>query len=310
MNAKTLTIALLMLALPGLVLAQGTGKSRERKEASPFLEGKHKVRRTDYDSIWKFTSFGTKTKYYCNYDYTQFEALCEERNPSYGNFEPVMNFLTRSARTPMRICAIYAVNPAIGNAERKNSLREMARQEALESLQALQKKMKDMQMRNKLQPLVAEVDYRYWQGADYFTTEQTSEPLVKVGLILFFGTKKIDLFPSAADTARSFNNVKFFPNDATVVESYESLMDELANYLKGNDRYEVLLTGHTDNQGTEAYCVGLSRQRAIEVKKKLTMRGVPEYRIEVEAKGSAEPIGDNDTYEGKIANNRVTIKIQ
>ncbi|MDY5969177.1 MAG: OmpA family protein [Bacteroidales bacterium] len=310
MNKKILTITLLALTLPGLALAQGGAKSRERKETSPFLEGRHKVRRTDYDSIWKFTTFGTKEKYYCNFDYTQFASLAEQRSPNYGNFEPVMNFLNRSTRTPMRICAIYAVNPNIGDAAKKNSLKELAKEEALQSLQALQKSMKDRQMKNKLQLFTAEVDYRYWQGADYFANEQPTDPLVKVGLILFFGTKKIDLFPNAADTARTFNNVKFFPNDATVVESYESLMDELAAYLKGNDRYEVLLTGYTDNQGTAAYCEGLSRQRATEVKKKLILRGIPEHRIEVEAKGSANPIGDNDTYEGRIANNRVTIQIQ
>ena len=308
MKTKTWVAALLLLLLPAMTLAQGKG--RGRKEVSPYVEGKQKVRMTDYDSVWKFTTFGTKAKYYCDYDYTQFVPLYEERDPDYGAFTPVMNFLVRSTRTPMRICAIFAVNPAITNAEQKSSLRGAAREEALESLQALQKRMKENQMKNKLQLMVAEVDYRYWQGPDFFSTQQSDDPLIKVGLILYFGTKKVDLFPNAADTARTFNNVKFFPNDATVVESYESLMDELANYLKGNDRYEVLLTGYTDNQGTEAYAVGLSRQRATEVKKKLMLRGIPEYRIEVQAKGSADPIGDNETYEGRIANNRVSIKIQ
>ena len=131
-----------------------------------------------------------------------------------------------------------------------------------------------------------------------------------MGYILYFGTKKVDLFPSAASGAKEFRAVKFFPNDATVVESYEPLMDELAQYLSENERLEVLLRGYTDNSGTDAYCTGLARQRATEIKKKLVARGISEFRVEIEAKGSSDPIGDNDTYEGRIANNRVTITIQ
>ena len=118
------------------------------------------------------------------------------------------------------------------------------------------------------------------------------------------------MFPSAAEGAKTFNDVKFFPNDATVVESYESMMDSLATYMIKNERLEVLLVGYSDNTGTEQYNKGLSRQRAVEIKKKLTLRGVPEYRIEIEAKGSDDPKGDNSTYEGRIENNRVSIRLQ
>ena len=87
------------------------------------------------------------------------------------------------------------------------------------------------------------------------------------------------------------------------------MLDELAEYLNGNDRKSVLLTGYADNQGTDAYIEGISRQRAMEIKKALLMRGVDAARIEIEVKGDADPIGDNATYEGRIENNRVSIKI-
>jgi len=94
------------------------------------------------------------------------------------------------------------------------------------------------------------------------------------------------------------------------VDSWNTMLDELSDYLKENDSKGVLLTGYTDNQGTEEYCMGLSRQRAVEVKKALQMRGIDTNRIDIEAMGDADPIGDNDTYEGRIMNNRVKIKIQ
>lgn len=301
-----LTIAVLIV--PAFAVAQKPKKGG--KEVSPFIEGKQKVRKADYDTVWKFTTFDAKKIYFCDFDYTTIETLTDVRHPDWGTFTPVINYLQSVSRSPMRICAIFAVNPSVTDEGRRKLLVEQGRQEALESLQAYKAWADDKDMRNKLQFNVGQVDYRYWQGNDYFSTEQPGDELIHVGLLLYFGTKKVNLFPSAAEGAKAFSDVKFFPNDATVVESWEPMMDSLATYLQQNERLEVLLVGYSDNTGTEAYNLGLSRQRAVEVKKKLTSRGVNEFRIEIEAKGIADPIGDNSTYEGRIANNRVAIVIQ
>ena len=118
------------------------------------------------------------------------------------------------------------------------------------------------------------------------------------------------IFAPDTATTHTFPDIKFFPNDATLLDSWMPVLDELAEYLKDNDRKGVLLTGYADNQGTEAYITGISRQRAMEVKKALLLRGIDATRIEIDAKGDADPIGDNSTYEGRIENNRVSIKIQ
>lgn len=301
-------ILLFVVALPAEGVCQNNKKGK--KEVSPFVEGKQKVRRADYDSIWKYTTFDAKKIYFCDFDYSTIEALTDVRHPEWGNFTPVMNYITTVTRTPMRMCALFAVNPSITDDALREELVAKGREEALESLKCYQAWAADKDMRNKLQLSVAQVDYRYWQGNDFFATEQPTDQLIHVGLLLYFGTKKVNMFPSAAEGAKTFNDVKFFPNDATVVESWEPMMDSLALYLQQNDRLEVLLRGYSDNTGTEAYNMGLSRQRAVEVKKRLVARGVSEYRVEIEAKGTADPIGDNSTYEGRIANNRVAIIIQ
>lgn len=309
MKRLIILIAALML-IPTFGMAQSAKPKKGTKEVSPFVEGKQKVRMTDYDSIWKFTSFDQKKIYFCDFDYSQMGTLVEERHPEWGNFNPVMNYLSTVSRSPMRICAIYAINPNINDPSRRRQLEEQAKEEALLSLNQLKDWMVGKEMKNKTQLMVAQVDYRYWQGTDYFVKPQTQDAIVHVGVLLFFGTKKIELFHSAGEGAKTFADVKFFPNDATVQPSWESYLDDLAEYLKQNDRFEVLLQGYSDNQGTEAYCMGLSRQRCVEIKKKLIARGIPEYRIEVEARGTADPIGDNSTREGQIANNRVAVSIQ
>lgn len=305
---KLILLILAALMIPACTMAQKT--KRGAKEVNPVIEGKQKVRKADYDSIWKFTTFDSKKIYFCDFDYSTIAAVTDTRHPDWGNFNPVVNYLQTVSRSPMRICAIFAVNPTIEDEALRQQLVEQGRDEALEALASYQEWAEDEDMRNKLQFNVGQVDYRYWQGNDYFSTEQPTDQLIHVGLLLYFGTKKINLFPSAAEGAKTFSDVKFFPNDATVVESWEPMMDSLAAYLIQNERLEVMLRGYSDNTGTEAYNVGLSRQRAVEIKKKLTSRGVSEYRIEIEAKGTADPIGDNNTYEGRIMNNRVAIIIQ
>lgn len=306
---KKLVLALIAILIVPMALTAQNAK-RGAKEVSPFVEGKQKVRKTDYDSIWKFTTFDAKKIYFCDFDYSTIPAVVDVRRPQWGNFTPVMNYLTSVPRSPLRICAVFAVNPSVEDDAAREQLIEQGRAEALEALQTLQAWMAEEKMKNKLQLMVAQVDYRYWMGSEFFTTEQPTDQLIHVGLILYLGTKKINLFPSAAEGAQSFKDIKFFPNDATVVESWEPMIDSLAAYMQQNDRLEVLLRGYSDNTGTEAYNLGLSRQRAIEVKKKLVARGVNAYRIEIEAKGTADPIGDNTTYEGRIMNNRVAIILQ
>lgn len=208
----------------------------------------------------------------------------------------------------MLMCAIFAVNPEITDADQRKMLVAQGMQEAKQAFDAFDKWRTEKEWRNKIQYQIAEVDYRYFKGANYLN-EQQDDQLIHVGMLLYFGSKKKPIFD--ADTnSRTFADIKFFPNDATIVDSWYPLIDELADYLKENERKGVLLTGYADNQGTAAYCIGLSRQRATEIKKALQMRGVAEERIEIEAKGDADPIGDNDTMEGRVANNRVSIKIQ
>ena len=289
---------------------QAQKEKKGKREISPIIEGRQKVRKTDYDSIWKFTSFDAKSKYFCPFDYSKMEEVIYSREPDWGSFTPVINYLTTVSRSPMRMCAIFAINPNITDDMYRTELISTAQAEALKSYEYYKEWSENLGMRNKVQFFVAQVDYRYWMGNEFYTTAEPQEEIIHIGYILYFGSKKTNLFPSAAEGAQQFKDVKFFPNDATITESYNKYLDELAAYLKSNDRLEVLLCGYTDNTGTQAYNLGLSRQRAVEIRKALIRRGVEDHRIEIEAKGDADPIGDNSTYSGRFANNRVSVTIQ
>ncbi len=307
---KILIIIFALILFAPVASVQAQKEKKGKKVVSPIIEGRQKVRQTDYDSVWKFTTFDNKKKYYCNFDYMQVLDIVAQKKPDWGAFKPVMNYLLTVPRAPLRICAVFAINPNITSEEHRNVLIEAARDDAKESYALFTDWAQEQEMKNKFSFNVAQVDYRYWKGNDYFLSEPPADDIIVLGYILYFGTKKIDLFPNATADAQTFKDIKFFPNDATIVESYIPVIDSLASYLNAHDNYEVLLTGYTDNQGTTAYCTGLARQRAVEIKKQLLKRGIAEYKIEIDPKGSADPIGDNNTYEGRIANNRVAIKIQ
>lgn len=322
---KILLIMMACLLVVGGADAQKK-QTKGKKGESPVITGKQKVRESDYKTYDKFTQFSTKSSdlYYTPFDYSKIPDMVTDHVPDavrkmagafipkhetdWGALKPVVSYLEKVSRATMTMCAIYAVNPSVESSKEHDRIAAEGRQEALTALEYFDAWKVEKGMRNKVQYKVAEVDYRYFKGAGY-SEGMYNDELIRVGLILYFGSKKKAIFATDT-TTRTFQDIKFFPNDATIVESWYPLLDEITEYLKENDRKGLLLTGHSDNQGTEAYVMGLSRQRAVEVKKALVARGVDASRIEVEAKGDEQPVGDNSTYEGRVQNNRVSIKIQ
>lgn len=307
----TLILAALMMLCGADAMAQNKQKKRSsKKDQSPYIEGRQKVRESDYATFDKFTTFSTKDAklYYTPYNYMDINDATKASNPDWGEMQPVVNYLEKVSRATLTMCALYAVNPDITDRTEREALAEKARKEAMAALDKFSDWKARKEMRNKIQYKVAEIDYEYFKGANYYNSMRGDE-IIHVGMMLYFGSKKKALF-APDTTSRKFQDIKFFPNDATIQESWQPMIEELAEYLVGNDRKGVLLTGYADNQGTAEYCTGISRQRAMEVKKALMLLGIDSKRIEIEAKGDENPIGDNSTYEGRIQNNRVTIKIQ
>lgn len=288
------------------------GKKGKKTEPIIDASGKHKVRETAYDTVWKFTTFDAKKFYFVDYDYNCFRPLkwLKDDKRDWGNFGPVWNYLSSAGRIPMHICAVYAINPSIKDQDEHDELAAKGQMEALISLDYFRDIIIEKEMKNKISYKVSEVDWRYWKGDEYYNEEPRTDELIRVGLIVDFSSKKVDLLPSPAKDAQTFPAIKFFANDATIQDSYIPELDNIARYLKQESGLEVLLTGYCDNVGTETYNMGLSRQRAIEVKKALMRRGIDETRIEVIAKGEDDPAGDNNTLSGRMANNRVTVVIQ
>jgi outer membrane protein OmpA-like peptidoglycan-associated protein len=84
---------------------------------------------------------------------------------------------------------------------------------------------------------------------------------------------------------------------------------ELARSLNKFGNSNLLIVGHTDNQGDDAYNQALSQRRANAASAYLQSQGVPASRISTSGRGEAEPVATNDTEAGKQLNRRVEVAI-
>ncbi len=90
-------------------------------------------------------------------------------------------------------------------------------------------------------------------------------------------------------------------------DDVKKIADSMKKYSKAN----VLLEGHTDNEGTELYNMGLSRRRAESVKRYLVENfNVNASRIETVGYGQSNPASTNDTPAGQQKNRRVVAIIE
>lgn len=86
-------------------------------------------------------------------------------------------------------------------------------------------------------------------------------------------------------------------------------LTELSGTLKKYDDTNILIEGHTDNTGEDAYNQKLSENRAAAVENFLETQDVENSRITTKGYGETQPLDSNDTEAGKQQNRRVEVAI-
>lgn len=116
--------------------------------------------------------------------------------------------------------------------------------------------------------------------------QQTERGLVLTLEDVLFETDKADLMPGAMRS-----------------------LDKLARFLQENPDREVLVEGHTDSVGSEAYNLNLSQRRAEAAATALMAHGVEADRITTRGYGEAYPEASNESQAGRQQNRRVEMVI-
>jgi len=86
-------------------------------------------------------------------------------------------------------------------------------------------------------------------------------------------------------------------------------LNRLANIFKEYPNSNILIEGHTDSTGADAYNLTLSKNRAQAVTDYLRNKGISATRMDTKWYGESQPKYDNSTVEGRAKNRRVELAI-
>ena len=102
------------------------------------------------------------------------------------------------------------------------------------------------------------------------------------------------------------HGILFDTGSDVVLPESAPVLRQVAAYLETNAQVKLRITGHTDNVGSAAGNLDLSKRRAASVAKVLsTQFSVDAGRFETDGKGDTKPISSNAKPEGRAMNRRV-----
>ncbi|MFQ3208037.1 OmpA family protein [Alteromonas sp.] len=104
-------------------------------------------------------------------------------------------------------------------------------------------------------------------------------------------------------------NITFASGNASIATGFLSVLDSVVLVLTEFNKTLVVVSGHTDNTGSEALNQNLSEKRAQSVSDYFYNSGIIRDRLEVIGFGETQPIASNGTEQGKKQNRRVEISL-
>ncbi len=112
-----------------------------------------------------------------------------------------------------------------------------------------------------------------------------------------------------SDNKFTFRNLTFAIGSADLDMDSRMEVEQLAAILKAYTSVKIAIEGYTDNTGDSSANIALSAARAESISSALIENGIDAARIVASGFGSADPIGDNQTQEGRAQNRRIELRI-
>lgn len=117
------------------------------------------------------------------------------------------------------------------------------------------------------------------------------------------------LAPVEVDQVVRLNNIFFKENSSDFTKESLPELERFIMFLKTNKKIEIEIASHTDNSLSSDLSKEISQKRADAVMNYITSNGVSKKRITAIGFGQEQPIGFNNTEEGKEMNNRIEFKV-
>jgi outer membrane protein OmpA-like peptidoglycan-associated protein len=103
--------------------------------------------------------------------------------------------------------------------------------------------------------------------------------------------------------------IQFQSSRAVLLPASLKVLDEVVVILKDNPGLHLAIEGHTSADGSMAFNMKLSEDRAASVKKYLLSKGVDENRLSAEGFGPTRPLTTGKTLVERTQNRRVELKL-
>ncbi|GHC95103.1 hypothetical protein GCM10007079_46400 [Nocardiopsis terrae] len=106
------------------------------------------------------------------------------------------------------------------------------------------------------------------------------------------------------------SDVLFSTNSSDLNDETQEILEQVAQEIDDASSSVISIDGHADNTGTDSVNLPLSQDRAKSVEVTLGSLISREVTFDVEGHGSADPIADNTTEEGRKRNRRVSVTFE
>nr|WP_262920277.1 OmpA family protein [Parabacteroides sp. FAFU027] len=105
-------------------------------------------------------------------------------------------------------------------------------------------------------------------------------------------------------------NLLFATNQYAITPEHQTILSDVVKTLNANKDSKLLVNGHADSTGPDEYNQKLSEKRATSVKVYLVKKKIAAKRISTAGYGETQPVGDNNTEEGKAQNRRAELQLK
>lgn len=105
------------------------------------------------------------------------------------------------------------------------------------------------------------------------------------------------------------HDINFEFDSAQLTYGARQSLNRVVDGLRGQPTMSLLIEGHTDSEGSDAYNLQLSRERAKAAMDYLVDNGISSARLQSNGYGESRPITTNSSADGRAQNRRVEFKV-
>lgn len=105
-------------------------------------------------------------------------------------------------------------------------------------------------------------------------------------------------------------SVKFGSDSFEIDATFEEQLAEALRIIEANSTAKIIIEGHADSTGSDQINLPLSELRASQVLDYLIQAGISPDRLSIVGYGSSQPLGDNNTADGRAQNRRVDFAVE